>query len=30
VYMSRLRSKLDTVPDLPLFKTFRGIGYQLL
>jgi len=30
VYMSRLRSKLDTVPDVPLFKTFRGIGYQLL
>jgi DNA-binding response OmpR family regulator len=30
VYMSRLRSKLDTAPDLPLFKTFRGIGYQLL
>jgi DNA-binding response OmpR family regulator len=30
VYMSRLRSKLDTVPDRPLFKTFRGIGYQLL
>ncbi len=30
VYMSRLRSKLDTVPSVPLFKTFRGIGYQLL
>lgn len=29
VYMSRLRSKLDT-PGKPRFKTVRGIGYQLL
>jgi DNA-binding response OmpR family regulator len=30
VYMSRLRSKLDTDPAKPLFKTVRGVGYQLL
>jgi DNA-binding response OmpR family regulator len=30
VYMSRLRAKLDTVPSNPLFKTVRGVGYQLL
>ncbi len=30
VYMSRLRTKLDTSPDKPLFKTIRGVGYQLL
>ena len=30
VYMSRLRAKFDTVPGLPLFKTLRGVGYQLL
>jgi DNA-binding response OmpR family regulator len=30
VYMSRLRSKLETVPGKPLFKTVRGVGYQLL
>lgn len=29
VYMSRLRSKLET-PGKPLFKTVRGVGYQLL
>ena len=30
VYMSRLRSKFDGVPGAPLFKTLRGVGYQLL
>ncbi|MFZ6758304.1 response regulator transcription factor [Undibacterium sp. Ji50W] len=30
VYMSKLRGKFDTIPDQPLFKTFRGVGYQLL
>ena len=30
VYMSRLRGKLETSPDKPLFKTVRGVGYQLL
>lgn len=30
VYMSRLRAKFDTTPDKPLFKTVRGVGYQLL
>jgi DNA-binding response OmpR family regulator len=30
VYMSRLRTKLDTIPDKPLFKTIRGVGYQLV
>ncbi len=30
VYMSKLRGKFDTVPDQPLFKTVRGVGYQLL
>lgn len=30
VYMSRLRIKLDTRPDKPLFKTIRGVGYQLM
>ncbi len=30
VYMSRLRAKLETVPGKPLFKTVRGVGYQLL
>jgi DNA-binding response OmpR family regulator len=29
VYMSRLRSKLET-PGKPLFKTVRGVGYQLV
>jgi DNA-binding response OmpR family regulator len=30
VYMSRLRSKLETPSSKPLFKTVRGVGYQLL
>jgi DNA-binding response OmpR family regulator len=30
VYMSRLRGKLEAVAEKPLFKTVRGIGYQLL
>jgi DNA-binding response OmpR family regulator len=30
VYMSRLRAKLETAPLGPLFKTVRGVGYQLL
>ncbi len=30
VYMSRLRTKLETPPDQLFFKTVRGIGYQLL
>jgi DNA-binding response OmpR family regulator len=30
VYMSRLRAKFDTASDAPLFKTLRGVGYQLL
>jgi DNA-binding response OmpR family regulator len=30
VYMSRLRAKLETEPQKPLFKTVRGVGYQLL
>jgi DNA-binding response OmpR family regulator len=30
VYMSRLRNKLETVAGKPLFKTVRGVGYQLL
>src|SRR5438270_115303 len=30
VYMSRLRSKLETGDDKPLFKTVRGVGYQLI
>ncbi|MBS0364327.1 MAG: response regulator transcription factor [Proteobacteria bacterium] len=30
VYMSRLRAKLDTTPGAPLFKTLRGVGYQML
>ena len=30
VYMSRLRGKLETAPGKPLFKTIRGVGYQLL
>jgi DNA-binding response OmpR family regulator len=30
VYMSRLRTKLETSPGKPLFKTIRGVGYQLL
>ena len=30
VYMRRLRMKLEASPDAPVFKTLRGIGYQLL
>lgn len=30
VYMSKLRNKLDRDPAKPLFKTVRGVGYQLL
>ncbi|MFC5520646.1 response regulator transcription factor [Polaromonas jejuensis] len=30
VYMSRLRSKLETLHGKPLFKTVRGVGYQLM
>jgi len=29
VYMSRLRSKLETTPSKPLFKTVRGVGYHM-
>src|SRR5437773_11795514 len=30
VYMSRLRAKLESSSAKPLFKTVRGVGYQLL
>jgi two-component system copper resistance phosphate regulon response regulator CusR/two-component system response regulator QseB len=30
VYMSRLRGKLEGLAGQPLFKTLRGVGYQLL
>lgn len=30
VYMSRLRAKLEPGFDKPLFKTVRGVGYQLV
>ncbi len=30
VYMSRLRAKFEGLSDKPLFKTVRGVGYQLL
>lgn len=30
VYMSKLRAKFDTTPGQPLFKTVRGVGYQML
>ena len=30
VYMSKLRAKFDTSPAAPLFKTVRGVGYQML
>jgi two-component system copper resistance phosphate regulon response regulator CusR/two-component system response regulator QseB len=30
VYMSKLRAKLELAPEQPLFKTVRGVGYQLL
>jgi DNA-binding response OmpR family regulator len=29
VYMRRLRRKLDLDPERPLFKTIRGLGYQM-
>lgn len=29
VYMRRLRKKLEVHPEQPLFKTLRGVGYQL-
>ncbi len=29
VYMSRLRAKLEDSSGTPLFRTFRGIGYQM-
>jgi len=30
VYMRRLRKKLDSTPDKQLFKTLRGVGYQMV
>ena len=30
VYMSKLRTKLEADPVKPLFKTVRGVGYQML
>ncbi|HJY85806.1 MAG TPA: response regulator transcription factor [Candidatus Acidoferrales bacterium] len=30
VYMSRLRAKLESASGKPLFKTVRGVGYQLV
>ena len=30
VYMSRLRAKLEGISGKPLFKTVRGVGYQLV
>lgn len=30
VYMSKLRTKFDVDPARPLFKTVRGVGYQML
>jgi len=30
VYMSKLRAKLELTPGKPIFKTIRGVGYQLL
>jgi DNA-binding response OmpR family regulator len=30
VYIRRLRKKLESQPDRPLFKTVRGSGYQLI
>ena len=29
VYMSKLRTKFDLAADRPLFKTVRGVGYQM-
>ena len=30
VYMSKLRAKFDLEAAKPLFKTVRGVGYQML
>jgi DNA-binding response OmpR family regulator len=30
VYMSKLRAKLESGVDRPLFRTVRGVGYQLV
>jgi len=30
VYMSKLRGKFDVIPGKPLFRTIRGVGYQML
>jgi len=30
VYMRRLRKKLESSPDKQLFKTLRGVGYQMV
>lgn len=30
VYMSRLRTKLESLPGKTVFKTVRGVGYQLV
>ena len=30
VYMSKLRAKLEPIPENPLFKTVRGVGYHFL
>lgn len=30
VYMSKLRAKFDLDPGKPLFKTVRGVGYQMM
>jgi DNA-binding response OmpR family regulator len=30
VYMSRLRTKLESTSGKPIFKTVRGVGYQLI
>jgi len=30
VYMRRLRMKIVLTPDEPLFKTIRGVGYQMI
>ena len=30
VYMSKLRAKFDVEPAKPLFKTVRGVGYQIM
>ena len=30
VYMRRLRKKIEVSPDAPIFKTLRGVGYEML